>query len=282
MPELPEVELIKKGIEEKLLNQKLLKICVLDPTSVVYDGFRIDNQIRAQNLLKESLEKKVLRSCQRKGKLLILEFDGDVYLLIHLKMTGNLLIGSNDENKEFNHKRVIFEFEREKVVFNDIRKFGYIEIILGVENLRKKLGQLGLDALTELSDVKILAFQLKRSSLPIKKFLLSQNYISGIGNAYADEILFEARINPFKRVNTLRKKDVEKLFNAIRKKLNEGISSGGLTLRDYRNFYGEKGRFQEKLNVYGRHGEKCKVCGTSIERVKIGGRSSFFCKKCQK
>jgi formamidopyrimidine-DNA glycosylase len=282
LPELPEVELIRIGIEKNLLNQKLLRIHVNEPFSVLCNGSRMKDREYAEKVLNGILRGKILKKCQRKGKLLILGFNEEIYLTIHLKMTGNLIIESYSEGENQKHRRIIFEFEKEKMIFKDVRKFGYVEVISGIENLEKKLHALGPDALTELSDTKMLKFQLQRSSMPIKKFLLAQNYISGIGNAYADEILFEAGISPKKPANTLSYSEIRKLFKAIKTKLEEGISSGGLTLRDYRNLYGNRGRFQERLNVYNRLGQSCSKCGSSIERIKISGRSSFFCSSCQK
>ncbi len=281
MPELPEVEIVRRQLESSLVGRIFREIIVSEPYSVIISGRRSDNALDAQKQLKSVFSEKELKSIQRKGKILILDF-GDVFLVVHLKMTGRLLLEDPfSPPKKYERLRILFSGNI-ALVFEDKRKFGYFRVLPSIESLRKRLKNYGPDALKDLSSEKELRKLLKTRKKAIKRVLVDQNILSGIGNAYADEILFEARINPFRRASELSDSEVKRLFLAIKKKLEEGIRTGGLTLRDYVDSHGKRGSFQEGLKVYGREGKGCIHCGKVISREKSGGRSTYFCQRCQK
>lgn len=200
--------------------------------------------------------------------------------MVHMKMTGSLIFNAKKSLLK-PYLRVILSFENDELGFYDIRKFGYLEITSHFKAWQK-LGRLGLDALNELKDAEDLFKLLRSSRKELKKFLLDQHKIAGIGNAYADEILYESGLSPFRPANSLSKQEAVILLNAIKKKLKQGIASGGLTIRNYVNASGRPGNFQEKLMVYGKAGSDCKRCGNRIIRVKFSGRSTHYCSGCQR
>jgi len=279
MPELPEVELVTRDLRESLEGKKLTAVRVIEPYSVVYEGKRLNDKGLAERLFCEHLVNQKAVRITRKGKYISIFFE-KATLVVHLKMTGSLIFNAKKSLLK-PYLRVILSFEDDELGFYDIRKFGYLEITSHFK-ARQKLGRLGLDALNELKDAEDLFKLLRSSRKELKKFLLDQHKIAGIGNAYADEILYESGLSPFRPANSLSKQEAIILLNSIKRKLKQGIASGGLTIRNYVNASGRPGNFQEKLMVYGKAGSDCKRCGKRIIRVKFGGRSTHYCSGCQR
>ena len=182
------------------------------------------------------------------------------------------------------HNHVEIHFDKFKLVYNDPRRFGFFKIIKNQELLKKKFNKLGPEPFNKEFNLNYIFSYLKNKEKNIKNFLLDQNFVSGIGNIYASEILFLSEIKPTKKVSSLRKTDFKKIAYNSRKVLSEAINFGGSSIRDFKNISGEKGNFQKNFKVYQREGEKCKrhKCKGIILRKIISNRSTFFCNSCQK
>lgn len=268
MPELPEVETIVRGLRRKILGKRLRRFFVFDKAKI------------SQPRLKFPLK---IFSVERHGKYIVCEASGGEKCLIHLRMTGELLFGTETEKsaagEKQKHERARFHFHDGSVLrFVDVRRFGTINWL----HAGKQLPQLGVEPLSKNFDARKLASLLRGKKTAIKSALLDQRLIAGIGNIYADESLWAARIRPKRRSNSLKTPEIRHLVIAIRNILRQAIKKGGSTLRDYKRVDGSSGGFQDLHRVYGREGEKCFRCGDRIKRIKIGSRSSYFCPVCQR
>jgi len=239
----------------------------------------------------------------RIGKLLIFELaDRKNFLLIHLKMTGQLIYCNKGEVVAGGHEtggegdkipgvgealpnkytHLIFSFANgAKLFFNDLRKFGYAKVVNGKE-LEKIKGEYGAEPLTKEFTLAAFRKVLEGKNAPVKAILLNQNLIAGIGNIYADEALFKARIRPSRRAGSLSDKETEALFKAVNNIIKKAIKYRGTTFSNYVDASGRKGNFTKLLKVYHREGEKCRRCGAVIKKAKVAGRGTRFCEKCQK
>lgn len=287
MPELPEVETTVRGLKSLILKRKILDVWSDAPKILKNKDF--------SDFKKEIKESKI-QDIFRKGKNIIFLLDKNRAFLIHQKLTGHLLYGKwnfkggkwvpaekgplSDPMNSFLH--LIFFLDNGKMLaLSDLRKFA--KLVFGKKEEISALPEiktLGPDAL----EVGFEEFKerLKRKQNPeIKKVLMDQNIISGIGNIYSDEILFASRVNPFKKVKDLKEKDFKEIFENMRYILKEAIKLKGESISDYRTPDGKKGNFDKMRKVYRREGEKCFSCGTTIVRKKIGGRSAHFCPSCQ-
>lgn len=287
MPELPEVETIKNDLNKKVLNKRIIQVDVRQKKAI-----RGSLSIFVKTLLGKSFQK-----INRVGKLLIFKTkESEFYLLIHLKVTGQLIYcykngvvaGGHDFPKvEINklpnkYSHVIFKFaDLSQLFFNDMRKFGYLKIV-SKKDLEKILAEYGLDPLS--SSFKLNNFReiFKNKKTSVKAVLMDQKLIAGIGNIYADEILFQARIKPNRKVNTLKKEEIKNIFEAIKIVFKKAIKYRGTTFSDYVDASGNKGDFIRFLKVYRREGEKCEQCGNIIEKIKIAGRGTRYCNRCQR
>jgi formamidopyrimidine-DNA glycosylase len=291
MPELPEVETIKRGLKKAIVGKKISDIKVLKSKSFQGD-------------IKEVIGS-IIKDINRRAKVLILEIQNSKtkqlkYLLIHLKMTGQLIIrlqtkekitkGQNNKKSPFDvdglpnkYTRVVIEFsDGSKLFFNDLRIFGWIKV---VKDLEKAIGEkFGPEPLTKDFTLDYLKKVFQRSGKPIKLILLDQSKIAGVGNIYANEALFKAGVLPTRPANKLNESEIEKLKNAVITVLKEGLKYGGSSAADeaYRNVQGQKGKMQEHFKVYEREGQKCWRCSTKIKKIKMGGRGTYFCPACQR
>ena len=214
--------------------------------------------------------------------MLLISFEGGRTLVFHLKMTGQFLFAKSSEPRD-KHTRLVIRFDdgRNELRFRDVRKFGFLLCLDGEpESACAELGGLGPEPL-EIGLPEFAAI-LKAHRGRIKSILLDQRRIAGIGNIYADEMLFDARIHPERPASSLRTPAVDRLYGSMRRILTLAIAGKGSTLRDYRDAEGHEGSFQESHKVYGRTGEPCYACGKPIRMKRIGGRSSHFCPRCQR
>jgi formamidopyrimidine-DNA glycosylase len=272
VPELPEVETIVR----------CLRPCLL--------GLRIkDVRLRCRKLLRNSSPAVLVRlkgqqiiGLRRRGKMILLDLAAGHTLVFHLKMTGQLLFCSHPKPYD-KHTHVIISFRQSRadLRFRDIRKFGFVLVagtseVEGAAELRnlgpEPLG-LGLPAFREL---------LRGRRGRIKPLLLNQSFVAGIGNIYADEILFEARIHPESDVSRLGERELHRLWNALQLVLKRAVKFRGTSIRDYRDSDGREGNYQDRLHVYGRAPRPCPRCGRRLERTRIAGRSSSYCPSCQR
>ncbi len=272
MPEIAEVETVRNTLKTRVLNKRIKSV------DVYYEPM-IESDLE---LFKKDLVGESFIDIKRRGKWLIFETE-HYYLLSHLRMEGKYFIKDKSDIKD-KHEHVIFTFlDNTTLRYADTRKFGRMNLILkqdldNTECIKKQGLEPGDKKLT--SDYLLQKF--KNKHIPIKTALLDQTIISGLGNIYANEVLFYARINPIKEACKVTKKECERICNGAKEIIREAIEMGGTTIRSYTSSLGVTGRFQQNLKVHKREGEKCLVCGTIIENIKVGGRSTYFCPKCQK
>lgn len=282
MPELPEVETIAKQLNANLAGKKIVGLSVLNAKS--FWGKR--SEVVGQTIV----------SISRRAKVLIVTLSNGKHLIIHLKMTGQLIY--IDHNKRIagghadhdwhtelpnKHTRAVFDFGRDKkLYFNDLRKFGWIKLVTKAE-MEDYFTKYGPEPLPKV-DLKYLKSRAERmSKSAIKKFLMDQSVIAGIGNIYADETLYASRIHPKRLVGGLTDSEWQKIAENIQNILKLAIKKGGTTDNDYVNAYGKKGGMQDFLAVYHHTGDPCPAkCGGTIERTIVGGRGTHFCPRCQK
>ncbi|MFH1964154.1 MAG: bifunctional DNA-formamidopyrimidine glycosylase/DNA-(apurinic or apyrimidinic site) lyase [Acidobacteriota bacterium] len=278
MPELPEVETILRGLKRDIVGESI--------TCTACSGARIFRT--DPSLIAELLPGQVIRFIQRRGKYLILRTSSN-YLVIHLGMTGQLLLQKDTSvstvcgEPDNPHVHMILHFRSRKALFyRDPRKFGRILFFKKKQELSHFFARLGLEPLSDNFTFAAFCRILQKKKGKIKPFLMNQSYVCGMGNIYADEVLFASSIHPETPIPALTDENRIKLHQAIPEVLSKGSDSGGTTFRDYRNSDGGEGGFQEMLNVYGREGLACRKCQSLIRRVQVGGRSSHYCSSCQR
>lgn len=273
MPELPEVETVKETLKRKVLNNEIIGVDIL------WDGIIAEPDI---STFKKNIKNQTIRDITRRGKWLVFHLD-DYYLLSHLRMEGKYFLRkSSDEIKK--HEHVIFHFkDNTDLRYHDVRKFGKMHLVKKEEfNDYEVVKELGLEPWDKGLDNKYLKDKYKLKKLPIKTVILDQSIIVGIGNIYADEILFLSGINPLAKANTLSSKKLDLIIENTKKTLDKAISEGGTTIRSYTSDEGVSGRFQNNLYVHQRKDEKCLNCGETIKKIRVGGRGTYYCPKCQK
>ena len=278
MPELPEVETIKRGLSKFIIKKKLTKTTILCAKSFV--GTPVTGTVKA---------------IRRFGKALIIDLDNGKSLMIHLRMTGQLIYdgkerfaaGHPSDNfiDELPNKqtRVVLEFDSGSLFFNDQRKFGFIKAIdtnqveqdAFIKKLAKEPWQMSSDEFYEKLQ--------KHKNSPIKAVILDQTIICGLGNIYADESLFMSKIHPATKAGALTKKEASTLLSMAAKAMDTAIASGGSTMKDYVKADGTKGDYLDKFaQIFNRTGKPCLVCGTKIEKIRVAGRGTHICPNCQR
>ena len=291
MPELPEVETVRRGLEPHVVGRSIEDIWVGDSKILQVDAHRLTQDVLGQTI----------QSLSRRGKFLLFELDSR-YLIFHFGMTGQLTFRdpNRPDSQGFRrhpvtglqrtlqhapdrHTHLLIRFRQGgAVLFRDIRKFGKVFLIeKGEEVLSAFFRGLGLEPFTPAYNLAAFLKKFRNRKLAIKSLLLNQSFVAGIGNIYADEALFNAGIHPSRKIRSIRIVERKRLFEAITQVLERGIEFGGTSLRDFVNSDGEAGSHQEKLMVYGRQGEACHRCGTLIQKIVISQRSSSFCSTCQ-
>ncbi|MBU1137100.1 DNA-formamidopyrimidine glycosylase [Patescibacteria group bacterium] len=272
MPELPEVETIKSQLNQLIRGKKIEKVEVRLPKLVKYPIKEF----------KRLVEGKKIVGVSRRGKLLIFELSDNCFLVVHLKMSGQLIY--NGEIGK--HTHLIYYFtDGSYLVHNDLRQFGYVKAVdkKGLAGLisQEKLGPEPLTKEFSLELFKKLLNQRKKSK--IKTLLMDQTFIVGIGNIYASEILFQARVSPLRKVEMLKAEEIKKIYRAIKNILKLAIKMKGSSANDYLDARGKRGSFLSMAKVYQKEGKKClNNCGGRVKRLKMNTRSTFYCSKCQK
>ncbi len=265
MPELPEVENVIRSLVKKISGNRIIDVEVITP-NIIY------NRLEFSDLVKD----KIIITLERRGKYIIIKLN-EGNLLIHLRMTGKLLY--NGEINKHTHLKIDF-IDGDYLIYNDVRKFGRISYLNDEElefYLLKKVGlEPGLMEYNEFRD------KLMKKNGPIKKNLLDQTLIAGIGNIYADEILFASGLHPLYETKNLLEIDLSNLYNNIRDILDKATIAGGSTIRDYVNGDGTAGEYQDAHKVYGHSGKECTCCGCILEKTKVVGRTSVYCPICQR
>ncbi len=274
MPELPEVETVRKTLENLVLHKQIEGVSVLWPKI-------IKNPLEVKQFT-DALKGEMILEIGRRGKFLLI-YTNRYALVSHLRMEGRYSVYHKDEPYD-KHTHVLFQFtDGMELRYRDVRKFGTMHLYKKGEEFQKPpLSGLGPEPFAETFTQEYLENVLKKTSRKIKPSLLDQKLLVGLGNIYVDEALFRAGIHPERIASSLTKKEVTALHREIVATLMEAVKMGGSTIRSYVNSQGEMGMFQLELYAYGRKGEPCKKCGTSMEKIVVGGRGTHFCPNCQK
>ena len=273
LPELPEVETIRRELEPLIRGKTFAEPLLHMPSTIAYP---YPEEFTA------GLEGRTVKALTRRGKYLFIELDLGI-LTVHLRMTGNLLFSETGLPGENRFLRVTLPFiDGTALHYSDMRRFGRLWLTAGQQELEQVvLKKVGPDILNEVSLEDFLDLLGKRQKAKLKALLLDQNFIAGMGNIYTDECLYRCRLHPERAAGTLDRDKGEELYQAIQDVLADGIRYGGTTFRDYRNASGALGEFQAKLGVYGRKDDLCS-CGTPIEKKIVAGRGTYYCPCCQK
>ena len=274
MPELPEVETVRRGLEPVMTGQRIIH------ANIRREGLRWPFP---KNMAKR-LEGQRVERLRRRAKYILADLDGGETLIIHLGMSGRMLISDGAELVKHDH--VVLDMENGvRITFNDPRRFGMMDLC-ATDKLdeHRVFADMGPEPLGNAFNVEYLTARLKGRKMPIKSALLDQKIVVGLGNIYVCEALWRAGISPTRRAGDISAKKMALLVSTIRDVLLEAIESGGSSLKDYRQADGELGYFQHSFAVYGREGEPCKKegCDQNIARIVQSGRSTFYCPKCQK
>jgi len=288
MPELPEVEVVKKSLERKIVGLTIKK--------VIINNNKLRFKIINQKLLK--LANKKILSIERRSKYLIINLTQKKSLLIHLGMTGKIFLDNkkdkiknlssfyDSKNKNSKHDHVVFFFKKnKKLIYNDVRRFGFIKVFKTrklLENSHFKL--LGPEPLTKNFNAQYFKKNILNKKKNIKNLLMDQNFVSGLGNIYVNEILYLSNIDPHRSVQKITFEELKKIIKNTKKILKESINLGGSTIKDFEYGSGRKGKFQQNFTVYNRKGLKCseKNCIRLIKKINISQRATYYCESCQK
>lgn len=279
MPELPEVETVKIGLNKFLKGHKIIEVNIL--SSGIFEGDPND-----------VIGAKVI-DIKRFGKALVIDLDNNKSLAIHIKLTGQIIYRDPKTSKipvssqkvkrlPSNATRIIFKLDKDAILYyNDLRKFSWIRVVnsnkVNEMPFFKNLGPEPFKDLTEKKFEEILS----KSKLMIKPLIMDQTKIGGIGNIYANDALFLSRINPKRRANTLSTEEIKKLYKAVLEVMEKSLKYGGASELNFVNVMGQEGEYQLHSLVYGKKGKKCPNCGEEIKKIFLGGRGTFFCDSCQ-
>ncbi len=288
MPELPEIETIKNGLSRFVLNKKIVGFKLLDE-KLVSSGLSFLKKIKGDSF----------SGIDRLGKILIFSFHNSEYMLLaHMKMTGQLVFcreeemlaigGHADKNdvdlscSDFKHIRFYITFEdSSRLIFNDSRRFAYLKMI-DEKSFSEIKESLGLEPLSrEFNYSRFSQLLSERSNKNIKAFLLDQSLVAGIGNIYADEVLFASAVSPLKKVADISNLKKKRIFENIKKILKLAVEKKGTTFSDYIDSEGQRGSFSSLLKVYGREGKKCSKCPSKVKKIRVAGRGTHYCPYCQ-
>ena len=287
MPELPEVEIVKRSLEKTIKFKKIKQVFIKNKNL----RFKIQ-----KNIPKKLKNEKILR-IERKSKYLIVNLTKSKYLIIHFGMSGTLhLVKKNKKNiytnlsfynqqklpKKHNHVEIVFN--RLKLIYNDPRRFGFVLLLYSKKEFLNFFKKLGLEPLDNKFNNKYLMSKIHHRKKKIKDILLDQSIVSGLGNIYVNEILNYSRINPKKLGFKLESYEIKLIVKYSKLVIKKAITKGGSSIRDFKNSKGQKGSYQNEFRAYNRNEKKCinRYCKGIIKRIFISNRSTFFCKKCQK
>jgi len=284
MPELPEVETIRQGLEQALTRHRIISVTVNEPK--LFQGNK--NALINQRVI----------SINRRAKILLWRLE-KCWLVIHLKMTGQLIFrpkeqptdltigGHPDEKYSANlphqYTHIIIGFDHGTLFYNDLRKFGWMKICTSKAEVDRLTQEIGPEYNDQNFTLDYLKQQLaRRPKIKIKQFLLDQKVVAGLGNIYSDEVLFCAGVSPLRTASSISPREATKIYDCITKVLNLALRHGGSTLKDFRHINGGYGSYLSYAQVYGKAKQPCKICQTHLKSVKIGGRTATFCPNCQR
>ena len=286
MPELPEVEIVKKSLKKNVKDKKILDVIVTNRNL----RFKVEKDFE------KILKNRKIQNVNRYAKNIILELNGNIYVIVHLGMTGTFHLIRNNIYKNTNlsfyqskdlpikHNHIILIFKKFRLIYNDPRRFGFFKLLKDKESFKLYLNNIGYEPLDKNFNLKYLKKSILFRKKCIKSILLDQKIISGIGNIYANEILFHSGLNPSKKGIKLRDFELKYLYKYSKLVLKKAILKGGSSIRDFRNTEGAKGSFQDNFKVYNKDDHNCpnKKCNYKIKKINISNRSTFYCENCQK
>jgi formamidopyrimidine-DNA glycosylase len=274
MPELPEVETIRRQLEPELRGRRIESAEVLDE--------RWTRPVPPAEV-ERAIAGRTIEQVERRGKYLVLRLDGGRSLAMHLRMTGNLLLDQGSAAPMPRHLRAVITLEGGgRLLFTDARRFGQAVVLDGDGLDDYFAARLGVEPLSEALTAEELCRLAAGRRAPLKSFLLNQSRISGIGNIYADEALHRAALHPLSPAGSMKPEDCERLREGIVATLEAGLRSGGASVDDYLDARGERGAMQDEFLVHTREGQPCPRCGAEIRRIVVAGRSTYFCPSCQR
>ncbi len=287
MPELPEVEIVRQSLSKKIIGKKINKVLVRNRNLRLKLKSSFENKLKSRFIVKIG----------RFSKYLILELENKSYCIVHLGMSGTIHITNNRQKNSFTntsfyhspnlpkkHNHIELFFNDMKLIYNDPRRFGFFQLIKNKIDLKKRFKNFGPEPFNNKFNLSYLTKYLKKKNKNIKSFLLDQKFVSGIGNIYANEILYLSKIHPLRSAKNLTKFEYEKIIRNSKKVLNNAIQKGGSSIRDFKNILGGTGQFQKEFKVYGRDKKSCKrqSCSGIIYKIIQANRSTFYCQTCQK
>lgn len=272
MPELPEVETVKNTLKRLVLNKKILNVDIYHNNIIAFPNVEE---------FKKKIKNQVINDIRRRGKWLIFELD-DYCLVSHLRMEGKYFLKDIGESL-INHEHVVFKFDDKELRYHDTRKFGKMYLVEKDKlEKAKPINELGLEPWDSSLTSTYLKEKYLNKNTPIKTVLLDQSIITGIGNIYADEILFKCKINPLSKPKDLNEDQLNNIIKYTKETLEEAIELGGTTIKSYESAKGVHGLFQNKLLVHSKVGKECPNCKDIIIKISVNGRGTYYCKKCQK
>jgi formamidopyrimidine-DNA glycosylase len=273
MPELPEVETVRRQLEPALVGRRFEQVRIDDPRLVrPYEPAEVAAELEGERV----------GAVERRGKYLIVRFESGRVLLIHLRMTGSLLRAPNGSLPDDPHRRAVVRLDDDSdVAYRDVRRFGTWLLLEPGEAEPYLAARVGDEPLDTLFTAARLGERLAGRRVSLKAALLDQRTLAGMGNIYVDEALWRARLNPLRPAAGLDRNELRRLHRGIRAALEHGLARQGSTLRDYRLLDGSGGSMQDEFRVYGRNDEPCDRCGTAISRTQVAGRTTWFCPTCQ-
>jgi formamidopyrimidine-DNA glycosylase len=287
MPELPEVETVVRQLEPEVEGHRIERLEVLDE--------RWSRPVSPRKL-EAAIGGGTIERLGRRGKYILMGLDGERTLVMHLRMTGNLILREGEEMLDPSEGRRLYESERSteerhlrarfvlddgrELWFTDLRRFGEA-FLLADDGIEERFAKLGVEPFSPEFTPKALAEMAAGRTAPLKSFLLDQSGIAGVGNIYADEALFRAELHPLSPAGSMKPEHLEALRDAVVAALEAGIDAGGSSIDDYRDARGERGSMQDEFLVHTREGEECRRCRGTIVRIVVGGRSTYFCPSCQ-
>ncbi|AGB40424.1 formamidopyrimidine-DNA glycosylase Fpg [Halobacteroides halobius DSM 5150] len=271
MPELPEVQTVVDTLQGFILNKEI--------TDVKIKQERLIAQSKPEDF-KEILIGSKIEEVRRRGKYIIIELDNRYYLVTHLRMTGRFVYTKQDEEHD-KYDYIFFKFRgADELRLGSKRQFTRVYLVKDLEDAGS-LTKLGPEPLSDEFTLELFKEMLSTRRGRIKPLLLNQKFLAGLGNIYVDEAIYISQIHPLRTADTLSLEEIERLYKAIKQVLREGIKHRGTTKWDYVDASGQAGEYQNYLRAYGREGEECNRCGSELDRIKVGGRSSYFCPSCQ-
>ncbi|HEX6228485.1 MAG TPA: bifunctional DNA-formamidopyrimidine glycosylase/DNA-(apurinic or apyrimidinic site) lyase [Solirubrobacterales bacterium] len=287
MPELPEVETVCRQLEPEIEGHRIERLEIYDP--------RWTRPVPPAEV-EAAVSGRRIEALGRRGKYLLLALDGDQTLVMHLRMTGNLVLVEGERTLDPSEGMRLYEGERtaserhlrarfrlddgRELWFTDVRRFGEA-LLIDDADLERRFARLGVEPLSAEFTAEVLGELAAGRTAPLKSFLLDQSAIAGVGNIYADEALFRARLHPLSPAGSMKPEHHEALRDGIVAALEAGIDGGGASIDDYRDGRGERGTMQDEFLVHTREGEPCPRCGEPIARIVVAGRSTYYCPACQ-